>query len=96
MGDNADMSPEILMGEEFGLPTDVYSLGVIFVEILTRRLVDGTTFAVRPSLRPTLLANPSRSAKCPPSTSPPLRSTRSPPRTADRKSVVQGKSVWRV
>jgi LIM domain kinase 1 len=43
-GTDGYMSPEILMGEEFGLPTDVFSLGVIFIEIVTRRLVDGDTF----------------------------------------------------
>ena len=40
-GTDGYMSPEILMGEEFGLPSDIFSLGVIFVEILTRTLVDG-------------------------------------------------------
>ena len=44
-GTDGYMSPEILMGEEFGLPSDIFSLGVIFVEILTRTLVDGDTFA---------------------------------------------------
>jgi LIM domain kinase 1 len=40
------MSPEILLGEEFDLPTDVYSLGVIFCEILARKLADDVTFKV--------------------------------------------------
>ncbi|KAI5480140.1 hypothetical protein MNV49_001800, partial [Pseudohyphozyma bogoriensis] len=44
-GTDGYMAPEILMGDEFGLPADVFSLGVIFVELLSRRLVDGTTFA---------------------------------------------------
>lgn len=38
------------MGEEFSLPSDIFSLGVIFVEILTRTLVDGDTFSVRSGL----------------------------------------------
>jgi LIM domain kinase 1 len=38
------MSPEILMGVDFSLPSDVFSLGVIFCEILSRHLVDGNTF----------------------------------------------------
>jgi LIM domain kinase 1 len=39
------MSPEIINGQEFDLPTDVFSLGIIFIEILSRRLVDSRTFA---------------------------------------------------
>lgn len=39
------MSPEILMGEEFDLPTDVYSLGIIFMEILTRILVGSKVYS---------------------------------------------------
>ena len=38
------MSPEILIGEEFSLPTDIFSLGVIFCEIASRRLVDDNHF----------------------------------------------------
>jgi LIM domain kinase 1 len=41
------MSPEIINGFEFDLPTDVFSLGIIFTEILSRRLVDSKTFIVR-------------------------------------------------
>jgi hypothetical protein len=41
------MSPEIINGLEFDLPTDVFSLGIIFVEIMSRRLVDSKTFIVR-------------------------------------------------
>lgn len=40
------MSPEIINGFEFDLPTDVFSLGIIFTEILSRRLVDSKTFIV--------------------------------------------------
>jgi LIM domain kinase 1 len=36
------MSPEILLGDEFDLPTDIFSLGVIFSEIATRKLADDT------------------------------------------------------
>lgn len=44
------MAPEILMGDEFGLPADIFSLGVIFCEILSRKLVDSDTFKVRTTL----------------------------------------------
>jgi LIM domain kinase 1 len=40
------MSPEIINGFEIDLPTDVFSLGIIFVEILCRRLVDSKNFIV--------------------------------------------------
>jgi LIM domain kinase 1 len=47
------MSPEIINGQQFDLPTDVFSLGIIFIEILSRRLVDTKTFARRaPSFVP--------------------------------------------
>lgn len=39
------MSPEIIMGEKFDLPTDVYSLGIIFIEILTRIVVGAKVYA---------------------------------------------------
>ena len=45
-GTDSYMSPEILLGEEFDLPTDLYSLGVIFCEILARKLADDVTFKV--------------------------------------------------
>ena len=38
------MSPEILIGDEFSLPTDIFSLGVIFCEIAARKLVDDNVF----------------------------------------------------
>lgn len=38
------MSPEILLGHEFDLPTDIFSLGVIFAEIACRKLASDTTF----------------------------------------------------
>jgi len=41
-GTDSYMSPEILLGDEFDLPTDVFSLGVIFSEIATRKLADDT------------------------------------------------------
>ena len=40
------MSPEIINGLEFDLPTDVFSLGIIFIEITSRKLVDSRTYAV--------------------------------------------------
>ncbi len=43
-GTDAYMSPEILIGDEFDLPTDIFSLGVIFCEILARKLADDYTF----------------------------------------------------
>ncbi|KAG8908248.1 hypothetical protein FRB99_008313 [Tulasnella sp. 403] len=43
-GTDSYMSPEILLGEEFDLPTDVFSLGVIFCEIIARKLADDYTF----------------------------------------------------
>ncbi|EPQ28036.1 uncharacterized protein PFL1_04363 [Pseudozyma flocculosa PF-1] len=43
-GTDGYMSPEILLGLDFGLPSDVFSLGVIFAEIASRHLVDSQTF----------------------------------------------------
>jgi LIM domain kinase 1 len=43
-GTDSYMSPEILLGEEFDLPTDIYSLGIILCEILSRKLADDNTF----------------------------------------------------
>jgi LIM domain kinase 1 len=43
-GTDSYMSPEILLGHEFDLPTDVFSLGVIFAEIASRKLADDRTF----------------------------------------------------
>lgn len=40
------MSPEILLGEELNLPAGVYSLSVIFCEILAWKLADSTAFKV--------------------------------------------------
>ncbi|KAG2143412.1 kinase-like domain-containing protein [Suillus bovinus] len=54
-GTDSYMSPEILLGEEFDLPTDIFSLGIIFCEIAARRLSDdrhfkrtGPTFGIDP------------------------------------------------
>ncbi|PWN19061.1 kinase-like protein [Microstroma glucosiphilum] len=44
-GTDGYMSPEILLGLDFSLPSDVFSLGVIFCEIAARHLVDATVFA---------------------------------------------------
>ena len=52
------MSPEIINGFEIDLPTDVFSLGIIFVEIFCRRLVDSKTFIVSFPSMP--LLSPSR------------------------------------
>ncbi|KAH9948474.1 kinase-like protein [Amylocystis lapponica] len=43
-GTDSYMSPEILTGTEFDLPTDIFSLGVIFCEIAARKLADDNTF----------------------------------------------------
>jgi len=43
-GTDSYMSPEILLGNEFDLPTDIYSLGVIFCEIASRKLADDDAF----------------------------------------------------
>ncbi|GFZ44643.1 hypothetical protein JCM24511_02367 [Saitozyma sp. JCM 24511] len=43
-GTDGYMSPEIINGLNFDLPTDVFSLGIIFIEIMSRRLVDSKTF----------------------------------------------------
>ena len=43
-GTDSYMSPEILLGNEFDLPTDIFSLGVIFCEIASRKLADDNTF----------------------------------------------------
>ncbi|KAI9512141.1 kinase-like protein [Russula earlei] len=42
---HAYMSPEILLGHEFDLPTDIFSLGVILAELATRQLADDSHFA---------------------------------------------------
>ena len=44
-GTDAYMSPEILLGHEFDLPTDIFSFGVILAEIASRQLADDTHFA---------------------------------------------------
>ncbi|KAG8931078.1 hypothetical protein FRC02_003253 [Tulasnella sp. 418] len=47
-GTDSYMSPEILMGDEFDLPTDIFSLGIIFCEIIARKLADDYTFKRHP------------------------------------------------
>ncbi|OCH91321.1 kinase-like protein [Obba rivulosa] len=49
-GTDSYMSPEILLGNEFDLPTDIFSLGVILCEIASRRLADDETFKRNPPL----------------------------------------------
>jgi LIM domain kinase 1 len=43
-GTDSYMSPEILLGNEFDLPTDIFSLGVIFCEIASRKLASDHIF----------------------------------------------------
>lgn len=43
-GTDAYMSPEILLGDEFGLSTDIFSFGIILCEIGARKLADDHTF----------------------------------------------------
>jgi LIM domain kinase 1 len=47
-GTDSYMSPEILLGTEFDLPTDIYSLGVILCEIAARKLADDRHFKRTP------------------------------------------------
>ncbi|KLO16650.1 kinase-like protein [Schizopora paradoxa] len=47
-GTDAYMSPEILLGNEFGLATDVFSLGIILCEIGSRKLADDYNFKRHP------------------------------------------------
>lgn len=47
-GTDSYMSPEILLGNEFDLPTDIFSLGVIFSEIASRKLASEYTFKRSP------------------------------------------------
>lgn len=49
-GTDSYMSPEILLGNEFDLPTDIFSLGVIFCEIAARKLASEHTFKRSPPL----------------------------------------------
>lgn len=77
------MSPEIINGFEFDLPTDVFSLGMIFVEILSRRLVDSKTFVVSVQLlhnnHPPMRTHSSISVKPPHSSQTKPRSVVVPP-----------------
>lgn len=43
-GTDSYMSPEILLGDEFDLPTDIFSLGIILCEIGSRQLADDNHF----------------------------------------------------
>ncbi|KAG7447268.1 kinase-like protein [Guyanagaster necrorhizus] len=43
-GTDSYMSPEVLLGDEFDLPTDIFSLGIIFCEIVSRQLADDRHF----------------------------------------------------
>lgn len=37
----------MVSGDDFDLPTDVYTLGLVFIELLSRRLVAKWLFVVR-------------------------------------------------
>lgn len=56
------MSPEIINGHQFDLPTDVFSLGIIFIEILSRKLVDSRTYTVSCPTLVQPVAHPQRTA----------------------------------
>jgi LIM domain kinase 1 len=43
-GTDSYMSPEILLGNEFDLPTDIFSMGIILCEIAARTLADDYHF----------------------------------------------------
>ncbi|KAJ3498601.1 hypothetical protein NLJ89_g10198 [Agrocybe chaxingu] len=47
-GTDSYMSPEILLGDEFDLSTDIFSLGIIFCEIGARKLADDHHFKRHP------------------------------------------------
>ncbi|BGP58102.1 hypothetical protein JCM8202v2_005759 [Rhodotorula sphaerocarpa] len=47
-GTDGYMSPEILLGLPFDLRTDIYSLGILYLEIASRKLASQTVFARRP------------------------------------------------
>lgn len=67
-GTDSYMSPEISLGDEFDLPTDIFSLGVIYCEIAARKLADDHHFKRFP---PTFAIDPEEVRKlaspgCPP------------------------------
>lgn len=45
-GTDSYMSPEIRLQTDFGMETDVYSLGIIFCELLSRKLAGDEVFRV--------------------------------------------------
>ncbi|KAK0463124.1 kinase-like domain-containing protein [Desarmillaria tabescens] len=47
-GTDSYMSPEVLLGDEFDLPTDIFSLGIILCEIVSRQLADDRHFKRTP------------------------------------------------
>ncbi|KAI6017867.1 kinase-like domain-containing protein [Pisolithus marmoratus] len=66
-GTDSYMSPEILLGNEFDLPTDIFSMGIIFCEIAARKVADATSrgpvlhcIASDPAARPTTRTIPER------------------------------------
>jgi LIM domain kinase 1 len=67
-GTDSYMSPEILLGEEFDLPTDIFSFGIILCEIASRKLADERHFK---RSAPTFCLDPAEiyklaSPECPP------------------------------
>ncbi|WWC85523.1 uncharacterized protein L201_000387 [Kwoniella dendrophila CBS 6074] len=67
-GTDGYMSPEIINGLEFDLPTDIFSLGIIFIEIMSKKLVDSKTYTRQaPHFTPDAAEVQRRaSAGCPP------------------------------
>ena len=51
------MSPEVLLSEDYGLPSDVFSLGIIFVEMLTGREPSPSFPERPPQVRPPYFLN---------------------------------------
>lgn len=55
------MSPEVLMSEDYGLSSDIFSLGMIFVEMLTGK-EPSATFPERPPQVSATWHSPSRAS----------------------------------
>ena len=81
------MSPEIINGQDFDLPTDVFSLGIIFLEILSHKLVDQHTFIVSSIYSCIFTSDTDRSELHLPSLPVPMRSAVVPPRVVPKHSL---------